>query len=232
MSSKNIRIYDLVPKPIQTVFLKLGIDERFFRTFVVLTFKPSKFNLEDQIDFSRPLEFVGVSALISSVIGIASALAISSFSKLDLIDVVFKVYFIEWIELYLYTIAFILLEIHLDIIFFGIFSDIRKPDLTYSQRLMGSAFLVGWCYLCYLPVDVAVNVLIDSQLSEIIMVGYTVLVLIYQTRIAKYILNLDVKIYLMFFAILAIVIWYIVLFLWGYDIWLDHKNEIKYWFSQ
>jgi len=189
--------------------VKIGLDDRFFNTYIVLTLRPSNFDIGNNQQHSRPFEFIAGMASVLSVVIVLQSFTDFTLDQGDPISNILKDNFINWITIYIFVVLFSVVNMHVDIFWFGLFRDKSKPRLTYIQRLSGSAYLSGWYLLTICPFIVFGEYFIfDNTVTEMVNMAVGTTLWLLQLVIARELLNFDQSRY---FRFMRRILWVLVL---------------------
>ena len=159
----RLRLYDLLPTPIQGALAKIGLNEKFFQTFWRITRTLRVPPHKDLELLSRPLEFLAgsISAFVTLFL-ILGLFAFNGAPSEEPISLVLKEYLFVWLLLYLVIIVISFVGIHIDIIFGFFFPAKQEIRISYAERLCGCAYIVGWIqflFPAFLLLDLLISLL-------------------------------------------------------------------------
>ncbi len=183
--------FDTIPRPVQTLLGKLGIDERFVRTFFLLCWSPKNFLSSNSEETSRPVEFLAASSCVYST----SLLALLA-KEVSFPQTTFANDLAIWLGVYVVVMTLSVVFMHKDYLWFGFFRDRSKPKLIYRVRIARAAYMQGWWLISTTPL--AVLVFLFPRFSEQIAAVYSFVIGVFFLRLVIHFHQINVRAYNMF----------------------------------
>jgi len=148
----DFRLRDLVPKPIQGILGKLGLDGRYLTAHRLLVREPSDVLVEPRDRVSSPFEFLSASTAVYAFVAVVcfsipEGLLAKSYDP----EGVLKEYMVSWLTLYGFTLLVALIGIHADMLFFYFFRNKPSVPLRYKTRVLAVSYLWGWALFWTAP---------------------------------------------------------------------------------